>query len=98
MTIPEYKNDRLCKKMEIFFAIMSLCEIRNRRKNTYLYTQSEIKNGIRGVGFPIWLLDLFDKHASITSSSHVFTNPESMNPDFFPMKYVVCFVCKWIFV
>ena len=28
---------------------------------------------------------------SITSSLHVFTNPESRQPHFFSMKYIVCF-------
>ena len=28
---------------------------------------------------------------AITSSSHVFTNPESTKPDFFSMKFVICF-------
>ena len=34
----------------------------------------------------------------ITSSSNVFTNPESTKPDFFPMKFDVCKMFKMDFL
>ena len=38
----------------------------------------------------------FREMRPLTSSSHVFTNPESTKPDFFPMKFVLCFDLFWM--